>query len=187
MKITHFHDHSIIIRHCIPCIHEDYTKCENKEYVEPFSSVTFGTDTEESDDEDNLSPSEEETYSNNDSLTNLIWKDSVVALKPSSDSNREYFLFHVTSDGVIELTETVHAPEYGHTHFPGAKVIKGYYYSYTKTTRDGCFYKKLLKEAIVPKESVLYVGVDLQSQGKSPELYLLKSVDECDIMCAISM
>jgi hypothetical protein len=44
-----------------------------------------------------------------------------------------------------------------------------------------------VKEAIVPKESVLYVGVDLQAQGKSPELYLLKSVDECDIMCAISM
>ena len=123
---------------------------------------------------------------NNDSLTNLIWKDSVVALHRTVTGSTFPFMLHLmVSSNWLKLF--IRTPEYGHTYFLGAKVIKGYYCSYTKTTRDGCFYKKLMKEAIVPKESILHVGVDLQSQGKSPELYLLKPIDECDIMCAISI
>ena len=70
------------------------------------------------------------------------------------------------------LTKTISAPEYEHTYHVGEQVIKGYNYSYEKTTRDGCMYKRLTKEAIVPKESVLYVGIDLQQHHKHKHLDL---------------
>ena len=187
------------IRHlscyCFPCIQQNYDSCEYKDCVEAFRSVTFGKSdntrnndseaaSDESADEDDMNPIADLIEMN--PITDLIWKDSTIAIKPSSDSNREYFLFHVTSDGVITLNETINVPEYGHTYSVGDQVIKGYYYSYEKTSRAGCYYKRLSAEAVVPKESVLYVGVDLQKHRRHPNLHLLKPVDECDIMCSIS-
>ena len=115
-------------------------------------------------------------------LNSMVFKDSVVALKPNKESFYDYFLLHVTSNGVIKSDGTSYDTD-GHKYPKDTTIITGYYYEYVKTTRKGLEYKAKQLETTVPAASVLYTGIDLHT-GKGG--FLLTTEDHEDIMCSIS-
>ena len=101
-----------------------------------------------------------------DMISTVICKDSVVAIRPSADSFYDFFLFHVTSDGVASVENVSSDDEYGHEYPPGIKVICGYYYEAETSTRKSHKYKaKPQTTAIIPKDCVLYFGFESQCKN----------------------
>ena len=95
----------------------------------------------------------------------------------------DYFLFHVTSNGMVCLKET--ATCLGHTYAMGTNVFYGFHYEFIKSSKKGCWYKKCNQDnnLIIPAGCVLYVGIDLATVKDS---YWLQIEDHQDIMCAIA-
>ena len=169
--------------YCISCINEEFDQCENKDYVMPYEEVSFGNfnveepmDTTEDEEED-----PEPVYTD---YSGMIAKDSVIAIKPSSDSFLMYFLFYVNSDGVEVLDQDI--TNLGHAYPKGTEVFRGYYYNNTKLSREGLIFKKdITTEVLVPKESVLYVGIELK-ESRKPGEFVLSHIDHDDIICYVS-
>ena len=129
-----------------------------------------------------------ETKGTDDSehLSTLICFDSVVAIMPSVNSLDDYYLLYTTSEGVVTLEKDTQS-EYGIMYSKGSDVIFGHFYQYQRSTRDKCIYKMGKKQAIVHKDSVLYVGVEVSVNEKDPRLYILSCTDHEDILCAVSV
>ena len=83
----------------------------------------------------------------------MVSEDSVLSIWPNVKWLSEYFLFHMTSDGVMRLDDTIVSsrPLYS----KGTCILHGYYYDYIKYNQKGGIYKKVKDSA-----SVLYVGTD---------------------------
>ena len=86
----------------------NYNDCINLSHVSPFSKVTFSSDAPSTSSslvnmpalENEFSVEGDETVS----LASLAVRDSVVAVRPNMESVYDYFLFKVTSDGIMKLT-----------------------------------------------------------------------------------
>ena len=80
-------------------------------------------------------------------------------------STHDYFLFNVTSDGMVCLPDTVESCE--HCYSQGTHIVEGFYYELIKSNRKGSIYRKSANSAkiIIPVECVLYVGIDLVQDG----------------------
>ena len=76
-------------------------------------------------------------------------------------------------------------PDFNYTYELGAEVVVGKYYNYEKTSREGCLYKKDDRVAIVPKQSIVYVGLDITASKKKTNLFVLQTVDHEDILCSL--
>ena len=66
----------------------------------------------------------------------------------------------------------------------------GHNYKYQKSTRGKLLYTKDTKQAIIYKESVLFVGVELSEHAKNPQLYVLSKADhehDEDILSTVSV
>ena len=104
-----------------------------------------------------------------------------------SDAIYSFFVLHVPSSGVYELEEDTRS-QYGHTYLAGTKVLKGHFLNYQNTTREGHLYKEDTKtEAIIPKECVVYYGIDIQPSSKKPDLHVLQNVNHEDILLNIAL
>ena len=115
-------------------------------------------------------------------LFEMISQDSVVAVRPHSQSLEDYFLFNITSDGMVCLPDTVESC--GHRYSQGTYIVEGFYYEHIKSNRKGSIYRKSANSAkiIIPVVCVLYVGIDLVHDGGQ---YILQIQDHEDIMCFI--
>ena len=119
-----------------------------------------------------MDTSDDACDSADDWMSAVITKDSVVAIRPNSASFYDYFLFHVTSNGIEEVTETSASDVYGNTYPMGT------------TNARGCFYKNASdKQALIPKGSILYFGIDMT---KKKDLYFLPQDTHEDILCSVS-
>ena len=49
-------------------------------------------------------------------ISTVVCKDSIVAIKPSSDSFYDFFLFLVTSEGVVNIEDVATADDFGHRY-----------------------------------------------------------------------
>ena len=169
--------------YCFSCLHGHYLNCDNQDYVDNFKVVKFSdyAGEDESDEHENESDEHEnqvdqmdhadseETY---DMISTVVCKDSIVAIKPSSDSFYDFFLFHVTSDGVINIEDVATDNVFGHRYPNGTKVICGYYYEAETVSRKSHRYKaKPESQAVIPKDCVLYFGFELE-KSESAFLYL---------------
>ena len=131
-----------------------------------------------------MDTSDDACDSADDWMSAVITKDSVVAIRPNSASFYDYFLFHVTSNGIEEVTETSASDVYGNTYPMGTKIVKGFYYEHVKTNARGCFYKDTSdKQALIPKGSIFYFGIDMT---KKKDLYFLPQDTHEDILCSVS-
>ena len=119
-----------------------------------------------------------ETGKQEGTMADLICKNSVVAVRPNVESLSDYFLFEVTSDGVEHLEKTVISS--GHCYAAGTKVLHGNFFNHVRSDKKGHSYRKAEENSIIPAETVLYVGVDLD---ESKNLYILSGSDHEDIMC----
>ena len=120
-------------------------------------------------------------------ISMVVCKDSVVAIRPDANALYDFFLLHVTSDGVKlieELENTV--DEFGHQNqYPhSTKVITGYYYEQHQAGNPHQYKPNTKATAIIPKDCILYFGIELI---KSRHGFTLSNSDYTDIMCAIAM
>ena len=120
------------------------------------------------------------------SFTSLICSDTVIAIMPALQALDDYYLLHVTSPGVITL-EKDQKCDFGHTFQKGSDVIVGCFYKFQRTSKGNIIFKRDKKTAIVHKDSVLYVGVELSQNAKNPNLYTLSKTDHEDILCTVSV
>lgn len=181
--------------YCVMCL--EYDECENKSYVDPFRLVNFlenpdetvdsGSEQADSESEDDQEENQFESSADDVSfsppqnpLFEMISQDSVVAVRPHSQSLEDYFLFNVTSDGMVCLPDSVES--FGHSQ--GTHIVEGFYYEHIKSNRKGSIYRKSANSAkiIIPVECVLYVGIDLVQDGGQ---YILQIQDHEDILCFI--
>ncbi len=175
--------------YCFPCLTYDFKNCENIAYVSPFKVVNFGGEQLTADPSNNYATdTEEPTNEVLHNMYNLVCKGSFIAIKPGTDSLYDYHLFQVESEGIITITDETSAPsDFNYTFALGDEVVVGHYYNYQKTTREGCLYKLDQRTATIPKQSIVYVGIDVTpSQKKSSTgLYVLQTVDHEDILCSL--
>jgi hypothetical protein len=164
--------------YCVPCINQQYESCDNKEYVECFKDVNFLAAPVDSDEDtdieidieiDNAVELGSEANVREDILvlgiSSMICRDSVVAIMPSVQSLDDYYLLNVTSDGVITLEKDTES-DYGIKYLKGSEEVQGLFYQFNRATKLD---KKL---AIVHKDSVLYVGVELSKSEKDPLFFI---------------
>lgn len=164
----------LLTRYCQECIIGKYENCENTAFVEPFELVRFLSDFQpsmsdviEEDSEDTEHSMETHETGELNSTYEMISKDSVVAEQPNIESLDDYFLFCVTSDGMVCLEDTVACS--GHEYHKGTHVLYGFYYQLVKSNRKGSFYKRSKRSdsIIIPVRCVIYVGIDLDEDGDS--------------------
>ena len=140
--------------YCVPCIHGQFSECDNKSYVAPFKDVVFASDVHVANrDTDgnggtvlhSEAPVEDFTPTeHNDSLQSIICSDTIIAiiaLMPSVQSLEDYYLIHVTSAGVVTSEEDQYC-DFGHTFLKGSDVIIGQLYKHQRSTKVGCTYKR---------------------------------------------
>ena len=94
-----------------------------------------------------------------------------------------YYLLHVTSDGVVDLSQE---KEFDYVHSKGSDVLIGHFYIHQKTAREGILYKRDSKVAIIHRDSMIYVGIELSGKSNQ-EFYVLSCTDHEDILCSISV
>lgn len=175
--------------YCLECLSENYDQCENKSHVAPFKLVSFISgqcDQEESDVEAGENELQQDSTEPLD-FTDVVTRDSIVAIQPSTDAIYSYFLLRVTSEGVYELENDTKS-QYGHMYLAGSKVVEGHFLNYEKSTREGNLYKEDAQTiAIVPQECILYYGIDLTASKKHNNFWVLQNEDHEDILCTIAL
>lgn len=109
---------------------------------------------------------------------------SVCAIRPAVASTiYDYFLFEVT-EPVHTLTSD-QTDAYGNAFHRGCDVLTGFFYDVHKEKRAGTIYKFNRKKcAIIPKESVLYVGIELRPE-RGKDLGMLRATDHSDILACL--
>jgi hypothetical protein len=115
----------------------------------------------------------------------MVTSDSVVAIKPDTNSILDYFLLSVTSDGV-ETLDKQETSDFGHVYPKGTKVIKGNYMEYKRSSRKDLIFTRDSRTAIVPYASLIYCALEL-IPGKEQNQYLLSNEEHTEILCSISM
>ena len=178
--------------YCDSCRYEEYAQCLNKDYVQPFKRVRFGETAI------NCKPSsdtEDEVVANTDTdvaeetefmfdFSSVVCKGSYIAIC-SSDQFNDYYLFEVESDGIVKCNDSMRS-DYQHVYSTGEEVVVGKYFDYQTTTREGLLFKRETKKvAVIPKHCILYVGINLTTSYKKPNLYVLQADDHTDILCSI--
>ena len=176
--------------YCTECINGSQN-CEWKDYVQPMKVEHFvdGVDAHnvhesgEASQVEAMDTSDDACDSADEWISAVITKNSVIAIRPNSASVHDYFLFHVTSNGIEEVTESPATDVYGNYYPVGCKVARGFYYEHVKTNASGCFYKGTSdKLALVPKGSILYYDIEMT---ESNEMYFLPKDTHEDIMCSV--
>ena len=134
---------------------------------EDFDTISSGDNEAESDMMDHIeSPALT-------ALASMVTCNSVVVIKPDSNSLLDYFLLSVTSGGGVTLDEE-ETSDFGHLFPKGAKVIKGNYLEYKKSTkRDLCSSRDTLN-AIVPYASLIYCALELSPGQRTKSISTLK-------------
>ena len=154
-----------------------------------FNSDISGED--DSNDSEGESQADQMTQDNSedtnsyDMISLVVCKDSIVAIQPSSDSFYDFFLFHVASEGVVNIEDVANDNDFGLSYPKGTKVICGYYYEAETVSRKSHKYKaKTESKAVIPKDCVLCFGLEVVKSGSD---FLLSNDDYIDMMCAIAM
>ena len=184
-------DGSLLVRqlscYCASCLQHNYEQCSNKAHVEAPKKVSFG---HRSDHVDDLAIDENDQHELDESVLGIshqIHRDSVVVIRPPNDSLSDYLLVHVTSEGVIPLTEDI-ALECGQPYIPDINIVIGYIYDYQRSNRRGLTYRgNPSKLTFVFQEHLISVLEDSQLQKLRGQNWLLSHVHHEDILHLISM
>ena len=147
--------------YCFSCLEEDYSECENQQWVEQWREVQLQRE-----------PSAAQTRSTEDAgdiehsinLAELAGEGSVVAVAADEDMDYEYYLLKVISNGVVTL-ESEHEDDYGSIFSCGQSVLIGHFFL-RENLIDFTFKLEEGKQAAVLSGTVRHICRDLVLKSK---------------------
>ena len=106
---------------------------------------------------------------------------SVCAIIPREKSLDAYYLFKYTSKPAeLGKDET---DDYGMLYKAGSIIIRGHFYDYVKEMKAGSVYKENRKAAIIYKDTIVFVGINLESRRSG---LLLKAADHAELLLSVT-
>ena len=98
----------------------------------------------------------------------------------SEMSLEAYYLFKASCKPVeLKADET---DEYGMLYKAGSIVVRGHFYDYVKGLKAGSVYKENSKSALINKDTIVFVGVDLEPHRSR---LLLKASDHTELILSV--
>lgn len=177
--------------YCAECMKNNSKDCINLSHVSPFSKVSFSPDAPSTSSsgmseplinvpvlENEFSVEGDETVS----LASLAVRGSIVAVRPNMESVYDYFLFKVTSDGIMKLTTNT-SDGNGLPFTAGSEVLGGFFFEIDKETCKGSFYRLLKKQSYIHKDTVVSVGIELDELDSG--MWCLKPLGHAEVMLSL--
>lgn len=175
---------SVMVRqrscYCHECLHETSEQCQNQSMVSEWQEVQLTAEGSRPNLRADDQLADQDTACR---VADLAEKGSTVAIAAEDDPFYDYYLLHVTSDGVVDLEDPT-TDDNGQTYHRGASVLFGHYY--LRHNLIDMTYTLDKKLTICYAGTVRHIcGVLEQSRSQRKPIYKLSIFQHEDILASL--